>query len=163
MAELGNRPPMIGPVTGEIVDGRQSARALEIARGTCRMLRALGLATITELPLANGRRADIVALSAKADLWILEVKSCLADFRSDAKWTNYADYCDRLYFAVAPDFPVEVIPAEVGLVIADRYGAEIVREPAEHRLAGGRRKAMLLDFARLTAFRIQLLVDPGQE
>lgn len=142
-------------------DGRQSPAAAELQRGVCRALRALGHSVVTELPLANGRRADVVALSGCGDVLIVEIKSCLLDYQSDGKWHDYLPYCDRLYFAVATDFPCEVIPGEVGLFLADRYGAETVREPVEERLPAARRKAMMLCFARAAALRLQRHLDPG--
>ncbi len=143
------------------LDGRQSEAAAEIQRGVCRAFRALGLSVVTELPLANGRRADVVALSPAGDVSIVEIKSCLIDYRTDAKWHDYLEFCDRLYFAVAPDFPREVIPGEVGLILADRYGAELVRDGLEERLSAARRKAMLLSFARAAALRLQRHLDPA--
>ena len=125
-----------------VLDGRQSEAAAALQRGVCRTLRALGLSVITELPLANGRRADVVGLSPSGSIAIVEIKSCLTDYRTDGKWHEYLDYCDRLYFAVAADFPHEVIPGDAGLILADRYGAELVREPKEERLNAARRKAM---------------------
>jgi hypothetical protein len=142
-------------------DGRQSQAAAELQRGVCRTLRALGYSVIAELPLANGRRADVVALSSSGDVLIVEIKSCLIDYRTDGKWHEYLDYCDRLYFAVAADFPCDVIPQAAGLILADRYGAELVREPAEARLSAARRKAMMLCFARAAALRLQHHLDPG--
>jgi hypothetical protein len=141
-------------------DGRQSERAADIARGVVRLLALHGFASICELPLANGRRADVAALSEAGEVWIVEIKSCLEDFRTDQKWPEYRDFCDRLLFAVAPDFPREVLPGDTGLIIADRFGGEIVRAAPEHRLAGARRKAMFLRFARLAAFRLSALYDP---
>lgn len=141
-------------------DGRQSQAALAIARGTGRLLLALGYTSLPEVPLPNGRRADLMALSATGDIAILEIKSSLEDFRADQKWPDYRDFCDMLYFAVAPDFPVDVLPVETGLVIADRYGAEIMRAAPEHRLPAARRKALLLRCARLAALRLQGLADP---
>lgn len=143
------------------LDRRQSEAAAALQRGVARALRAAGHCVVTELPLANGRRADIVALSGAGDVAIVEIKSCLLDYRSDAKWHDYIPYCDRLYFAVAPDFPSEVIPPEVGLILADRYGAEFVREAEEARLSAARRKAMLLAFAHAAALRLQRHLDPG--
>jgi hypothetical protein len=142
-------------------DGRQSPVAAEIQRGVCRALRALGYSVVTELGLANGRRADVVALSPGGDIWIVEIKSCLIDYQTDGKWTEYLPHCDRLYFAVAPDFPVEVIPEDAGLMLADRYGAHLMREPVEERLNAARRKAMMLCFARAAALRLQRHLDPG--
>ena len=120
--------PLTSPARDDVVvafDGRQSPIAAEIQRGVCRALRALGHSVVTELALANGRRADVVALSPGGDIWIVEIKSCLIDYQTDGKWTEYLPHCDRLYFAVAPDFPVEVIPGEAGLMLADRYGAHL--------------------------------------
>lgn len=143
------------------LDGRQSEAAAAIQRGVCRAFRALGHSVVIELPLANGRRADVVGLSPSGDVLIVEIKSCLVDYRTDGKWHEYLDYCDKLYFAVASDFPSEVIPQDAGLILADRYGAEFVREPAEERLKAGRRKAMMLIFARMAALRLQHHLDPG--
>ena len=142
-------------------DRRQSPVAAELQRGVCRALRALGFSVVTELPLANGRRADVVALSGAGDVTIVEIKSCLLDYQTDGKWHDYLDYCDRIYFAVAADFPCEVIPAAAGLILADRYGAELVREPVEERLSAPRRKTMMLCFARAAALRLQLHLDPA--
>jgi hypothetical protein len=142
-------------------DRRQSPVAAELQRGVCRAFRALGLSVVTELPLANGRRADLVALSQSGDLTIVEIKSCLLDYQTDGKWQDYLPFCDRLFFAVAADFPSEVIPEAAGLILADRYGAEIVRQSAEARLSASRRKAMMLAFARAAALRLQLHLDPN--
>jgi hypothetical protein len=142
-------------------DGRQSPVAAELQRGVCRAFRALGHSVVTELPLASGRRADVVGLTPSGDVWIVEIKSSLVDYRTDGKWHDYLPYCDRLYFAVTADFPREVIPEEAGLILADRYGAELVREGVEERLSAARRKAMMLCFARAAALRLQLHLDPA--
>jgi hypothetical protein len=144
-----------------ICEGRQSEVAAELQRGVCRAFRALGHSVVTELSLANGRRADVVGLSGSGDVLIVEIKSCLLDYRSDVKWPYYLDYCDRLYFAVRADFPCDVIPKEAGLILADRYGAELVREGMVERLSAARRKAMMLSFARAAALRLQQHLDPG--
>jgi len=136
------------------LDGRQSEAAAELQRGVCRAFRTLGHSVVTELPLANGRRADVVGISGSGDVLIVEIKSCLLDYRTDAKWRDYLDYCDRLYFAVRADFPCEVIPEEAGLILA-------VREGLEERLSAARRKAMMLTFARAAALRLQQHLDPG--
>ncbi len=149
---LGNDP---------IRDGRQSPAAMQIARGVGRLLASLGHASVLELSLPNGRRADIVALSAKGDFWIIEIKSSVEDFRADQKWPEYWDYCDRLYFAVAPSFPQELLPTETGLIVADRYGGEIVRPVQEGRLPAHRRRAMALRFGRVATARLQSITDPG--
>jgi hypothetical protein len=142
-------------------DRRQSPIAAELQRGVCRALRALGHSVVTELSLANGRRADVVALSGGGDVVIVEIKSCLLDYQTDGKWQDYLAFCDRLYFAVNADFPCDMIPVQAGLILADRFGAELVREPAEERLSAARRKAMMLNFARAAALRLQLHLDPS--
>jgi hypothetical protein len=144
----------------EVRDRRQSPAASDICRGVARLLKAHGLAALSEVALANGRRADVAGLSANGEIWIVEIKSCLDDFRTDQKWREYREFCDRLFFAVAPDFPREVLPAETGLIVADRYGGEVVRPAPEHRLAGARRKAVTLRLARTAALRLQGVIDP---
>lgn len=143
------------------VDGRQSEMALDIARGTRRLLRAAGWASVTELALPSGRRADIVALGGDASLAIVEIKSSLADFRADRKWRDYRSHCDQLFFAVSAEMPVDVLPQDAGLIVADAFGAEIVREAPVHRMAGATRRAMLLRFAVASADRLHALADPG--
>ncbi|MFM1814271.1 MAG: hypothetical protein RLZ98_966 [Pseudomonadota bacterium] len=144
-------------------DGRQSPQALAIARGVLRLMRAHHMAALPELTLASGRRCDIACVSAKGDIWIIEIKSSVADFRSDHKWREYQDFCDQLYFAVDQDFPLELLPDNVGVIVADRYAADFLRDSTEARLAAGRRKAVLLDFARAAAFRLMAASDPGME
>jgi hypothetical protein len=149
------------PGDSVLTDARQSATALEIQRGVVRLLSGHGMASVTELTLANGRRADVAALSQTGDIWMVEIKSSIEDFRVDQKWPEYRAYCDRLLFAVKPDFPVDILPADTGLILADRYGGEIVREAPETRLAGARRKAVTLRFARAAAMRLSSLADPS--
>lgn len=148
-----------GPPEG-LVDGRQSEKARDIARGATRTLALRGFRSLPEVSLATGRRADLMAVDDKGWIWIVEIKSSLEDFRADGKWPEYLEWCDRFLFAVAPDFPVEVLPDDTGLLLADRYGGEIVREAPEHRLAGARRRTLLLRFARLGAGRLMMLSDP---
>jgi len=141
-------------------DGRQSPAAFAICRGVARLLKAHGLAAATEVALANGRRADVAGVAASGEIWIVEIKSSLEDFRSDLKWPEYREFCDRLFFAVASTFPREVLPADTGLMVADRYGGEILRPAPEHKLAGARRKAMTLRLVRTAALRLQAVIDP---
>ena len=143
------------------VDRRQSTRALAICAGTRRLLAGHGIATVTEFTLASGRRADILGLGRDGCLWIVEVKSSHADFRADAKWPEYRDFCDRFFFAVGEDFGTERLPEDAGLIVADGFGAAILREGPEHRLAGARRKAVTLGFAHAAANRHHALVDPA--
>jgi hypothetical protein len=149
-------------LTGEAIYGTGAwhAAALDIARGASRYLRSLGCAVIAELPLSDGRRADLMALDQRGGIIILEVKSCLNDFRTDRKWEDYRQWCDRFYFAVDVHFPQEHIPEECGLILADRFDAEALRESLEYRLDAARRKAVTLRFARCAAFRLHGLDDP---
>ena len=141
-------------------DGRQSETALMVQRGVCRLLRAAGFATMTEFTLTTGRRADVIALNPGGLIWIVEIKSSLMDFRSDAKWPEYREYCDRLFFAIPQSMEQEIIPAETGLIVADSWGADILRHPLETPLHASRRKAVTLAFARAAALRLHGLYDP---
>lgn len=132
------------------------APGFEIARGVWRHFDTLDLCALTEFTPARGLRVDVVALSPKGEIWIVECKSSLADFRTDAKWQNYLEWCDRFFWAVPEDFPVEVLPEDgCGLMIADRFDAAIVRHAPLDKMAGARRKAITLKLAR-TAMRRQL-------
>jgi hypothetical protein len=135
-------------------DGRQSARALAIRRGMQRLLIDMRHVTLPELSLRSGRRADIVTLSEKGEIWIIEIKSSVEDFRVDRKWPEYRSFCDRLYFATLPDVPEAIFPEDAGLFIADQYGAELIRDAPEHRLAPATRKSMTLNFSRIAAARL---------
>jgi hypothetical protein len=142
------------------VDGRQSATALAVARGTTRLLHALGYSVVSELSLASGRRADLVALGANGDIWIVEIKSSVADFRADQKWMDYRLHCDRLFFATTLEVPCEIFPPDTGLIVADAFGAEIRCDAPEHRLHASTRKSMMLAFGRCAALRLSSLIDP---
>jgi hypothetical protein len=142
------------------VDRRQSDTALAVARGTSRLLRSLGFSALSELPLPSGRRADLVALNERGDIWIIEIKSSLADLRADQKWEDYRQHCDRLYFAFTCDLHFEVFPDDVGLIVADAYGAHLHCDAPEHRLAAATRKTMMLRFAQTAAQRLSRLADP---
>ncbi len=142
------------------VDGRQSPTALAIARGTARYLHALGYSVVSELPLPSGRRADLVALGGDGEVLIVEIKSSVADLRADQKWMDYRLHCDRLFFATIVGVPCEIFPADAGLIVADAFGASIVCDAPEHRLAAARRKTVMLRFAHAAALRLQALADP---
>lgn len=152
---------MIQPDLAAPVDGRQSQRALEIQRGTGRLLRRHGFVSVPELTLKSGRRADLFAINNKGEVWIIEIKSSIADFRADNKWPDYWDYCDRLFFATNPETPEDIFPQEVGLIVADAHGAEILRHVEERKLAAARRKAVTLRFAQIAAARLHGIHDPG--
>lgn len=142
------------------VDGRQSPGALALQRGVMRHLAVLGQTGIPEFCLASGRRADIAALDAKGEIAIIEIKSSVADFRADLKWPDYRIYCDRLYFAVAPDFPLEILPDDTGILVGDAFGAETLRPAPLHPLPAATRKALLIRFARAASGRLARLYDP---
>jgi hypothetical protein len=132
-----------------------------IRRGVLRLLHGCGYAAVAELSLGSGRRADVAALGPSGEIWIVEIKSCVADYRADRKWHEYRMHCDRLLFAVAPDFPIECLPADAGLIVADPYGGELVYPGALHRLPAATRKAMVIRFARVAASRLAMQSDSG--
>ena len=134
--------------------------APQIARGIGRHFRALGHSTLVEFSLPDGRRADVFAIDDKGGISIVEIKSCLIDFRTDQKWQDYLDWCDRFYFAVTIDFPRDVLPAEPGLIVADAYGAQVLRPSPGGLLASARRRSLLLRFAARAASRLARLEDP---
>ena len=126
----------------------------DLARGVARLFCDHGIAALTELPLANGRRVDVIGLDRKGGVHVAEIKSCRTDFMTDHKWTEYMDYCDHFYFAVAVDFPRGLLPDTEGQIVADRYGGEILREACHRPLPAARRKALTLRFARAAAGRL---------
>lgn len=132
-----------------------------LQRGVGRAMVAADQAVLFELPLANGRRADVAALDRQGRFTIIEIKSGLADYQADHKWPDYMDFCDFFAFAVAADFPAHILPPDEGLIIADSFGAEVMRPPQRHPLSAARRKAMLIRFARASAGRLQGLLDPS--
>ncbi len=149
LGELGALPPPTRP-----------EETLAVSRGVRRHLTRLGFAVVEELPLASGRRADVMALSAAGEIWIVEVKSSVEDFRADHKWPFYRLHSDRLFFATSPRVPLEIFPEDCGLIVADAHGGEILREAPEHRLVAATRKATTLRFARAAALRLGGFVDP---
>ena len=124
-----------------------------VTRGAARLLVDLGYAPLAEVTLPNGRRADLMALSRKGQILIVEVKSGLEDFRVDRKWHEYMPYCDAFAFAVAPEFPRDILPDEPGLVVCDGFGGAVLREAPSVPLAPARRKALTIAFGRLAALR----------
>lgn len=124
-----------------------------VTRGAARLLVDLGYAPLAEVTLPNGRRADLMALSPKGELAIIEVKSGIEDYRVDRKWHEYLPYCDRFAFAVAPEFPQHILPEEPGLIVCDGFGGAVLREAPATPLAPARRKALTIAFARLAAMR----------
>lgn len=146
-------------MSGEAADamaalaGRRRA-TLAISRGVLRLFAELGIAAIVELPLANGRRVDVIGLARDGGFHVVEIKSSLSDLTADRKWTSYLEFAEHFYFAVAADFPLAAVPAEEGLILADQFGGEIVRPARHRRLPPARRKALTLRFARAAAARL---------
>jgi hypothetical protein len=147
--------PIISPIpVNPLADGRQSERAMVVRRGVQRLLIEMGASVIPEISLASGRRADLVALTRKGDIWIIEIKSSIEDFRVDRKWPEYRLYSDRFFFATHPEVPAGIFPEECGFILSDGYGAEILRDAPEHRLPAATRKALMLRIARAGAARL---------
>ena len=132
----------------------EPATADRIARGVCRRLGEIGYRSLLEFRVGIGRRADVAALDATGRFIIVEIKSSLADFRSDAKWPEYLPYCDAYYFAVADGFPQKILPAEHGLIVADEHDAVILRESPHRPMPAARRKAQILRFGLVAASRL---------
>lgn len=132
-----------------------------LARGVCRALRTLDFVTVEEMVPTPGLRVDVMALGPRGELWVVECKSGRADYAADRKWQGYLDWCDRFFWAVDAEFPVDLLPEGTGLILADAYDAEVLRMGPEAPLAPARRKVMLQKFARHAALRLQAVRDPG--
>lgn len=139
-----------------LIDGRQSERAMLVRRGMQRLLHSMRLAVLPELSLSSGRRADLITLSPKGEIWIIEIKSSIEDFKVDRKWPDYRLHCDRLFFATHKEVPLEIFPEDCGLFLSDGYGAHMIREAPEHKLSAPARKALTLNFSRTAAQRLLL-------
>ncbi len=136
-------------------------RAALIRRAVARLCARLGWAPLHEVPLPNGRRADILALRPDGGFACIEVKSGVRDFLTDGKWPEYREFCDALFFAVDADFPHELLPDEAGLIVAEGLEAELLRAAPDNRLASTRRRALLHRFALLAAGRLAAAEDPA--
>ncbi len=132
-----------------------------LARGVARWLRTLDHAVLTEFTPMRGLRVDLISQGPKGEIWIVECKSCRADFATDRKWQGYLDWCDRYFWAVDCDFPVDLLPEDTGLILADAYGADLARMAPEARLSGPRRAKVTRDFGRAAALRLHGLTDPA--
>jgi len=141
--------------------------AQDVARGVGRLFFRRDQFALCEVPLPNGRRADMVALCPSGLITIVEIKVSRADLSGDGKWPDYLDFCDYFFWAVPPGFPLESLaraakgPDCSGLIVADRYDAEVIREAPLRKLAPARRKAETLRFARRAARRLAGNLDPG--
>ncbi len=141
-------------------------QATDVARGVCRMLLRHDCVAIAEVPLADGRRADLMGLDAHGNIIIVEIKVSRADLLGDAKWNDYLAHCDRFFWAVPEGFDLSpfaqeaFLPSRAGLIVADRYDAAVVREASTVPLAAATRKKCTLAFARRSARRVINLLDP---
>ncbi len=133
-----------------------------LTRGVCRLLRSHGLTVLREFRLKLKRRADVTGLDPEGQFVIVEIKSSLEDFRADHKWMDYVSCCDRFYFAVSEDFPVDLLPQEHGIIVADGFGGEIVRPANIGKMNGNRRRVQLLNFARAGAERLERMIDQSE-
>lgn len=131
-----------------------------LSRGVRRALAERGFASLTEFRLASGRRADVMAVNEAGDVIIVEIKSSVADFRADQKWPEYQAFCDSFYFGVGADFPADLIPPECGLMVADGFGAVILRDAPLVKLNAARRRAVVLRLALAASGRLHRLEDP---
>jgi hypothetical protein len=151
---------ILSPVPDAAVRAAELRLAERLARGVCRLFEDLGCAVLTEFSLIGGRRVDVIALDGQGATSIVEIKSSAADFRSDGKWQDYLAFCDRFYFAVAPEFPRALLPAETGLIVADDWHGEVLRPSPRFTMNGSRRRAQTLRVALTAAQRLRRLTDP---
>lgn len=135
-------------------------RSAAVRREAARLCRQMGWAPLHEVALPNGRRADILALRPDGDFVCVEVKSGPVDFLTDRKWPEYRDFSDALYFAVDGEFPLDLLPLDVGLIVTAEREAAVLRESSPHRMAPARRRALMMRFASLAACRLENLRDP---
>ncbi len=139
--------------------GEGSEVAADVARGVIRLLATMKVSALTEMPLRNGRRVDVMGLAPDGRITVVEIKSSVADFRADHKWPEYLEFCDFFYFAVPEHFPNEILPAAPGLIVADRYHGVILRPAPEVAMNGTRRRSVTLRFARAAADRLARAQD----
>jgi hypothetical protein len=135
-------------------------RTIMVRRAAARLCLRLGWAPLHEVRLANGRRADILALQPGGGFVCIEIKSGLRDYLADGKWLDYQPFCDQFFFAVDTDFPRAILPPETGLIVCAGLEADLLREPLCIRLPPPRRKALLERFAWLAAGRLAATEDP---
>ena len=131
-----------------------------ITRGVMRHFTQIGLSSLSEFSPTKGLRVDIVAIGLSDEIWIVECKSSQGDFKSDKKWRNYLDWCDRYFWAVDAKFPINILPSDTGLIIADAYDASIFREAPLNKLSAARRKKITKSIARSACNRLLTHTDP---
>lgn len=140
--------------------------AADVCRGVSRLLLRHDFTAIGEVPLSDGRRADLMAIDSRGTIAIVEIKVSRADLLGDCKWNDYLAHCDRFYWAVPAGFDLSpfddpcFLPGRAGLIVADRYDAAIVRDAEHVALAGPTRRKCTLAFARRAARRVLTMLDP---
>lgn len=160
---LLDRVPPLGrrtPRSPFVPNNGASPLTRALTRGVCRMLAEMGYGTLTEFRLPNGRRVDVIGLGAGGDFAIVEIKSTVGDFRGDRKWREYLPFCERLYFAVAEGFPLDILPADCGIIVADRFGGVVRRTATAAAVDGTRKRRQLVRFAHAASTRLHGLYDP---
>ena len=166
---MSSSPSDSGPSPCADVDSTAQLVASDVSRGVCRMLLRHDCVALSEVPLPNGRRADLMALDAQGAVIIVEIKVSRADLLGDLKWPDYLDWCDRYYWAVPVGFDTAplageaFLPERSGIIVADRYDAAVLREAHRSPLSAPMRKKMTLAFARRGARRALTLADPEIE
>lgn len=156
MSQAAAGPTSSGPTASGRVE-----RTAQVRRATARLMVNLGWCYLHEVPLPDGRRADLLGLRGDGGVTCVEIKSGVADYAADRKWGDYLEYCDAFYFAVDVEFPQALIPPEPGLIVAADGQATLVRPAPERKLAGARRRALVQRFATLAALRLAALEDPA--
>lgn len=132
----------------------------DIARGVCRLFHNMRFSPLTEFPLSNNRRVDVIGLGKDGKFIVAEIKASERDFKADQKWPEYLPHCDEFYFAVSGGFPLELIPAEAGIIIADAFHGAIVRTAPRRKMNGTRRRNQILKFGLKAARRLHHTRDP---
>jgi hypothetical protein len=162
-------PDMIESSIGESFADLANGAAQSVARGICRLFARNDIWCIPEMPLRNGRRADLMGIDPKGQVVIVEIKVSRADLLGDAKWTDYLEFCDRFYWGLAPELDrtclegEEFLPASCGVIVGDAYDAEILRPAPTRPLAAARRKVEVERLARAALRRHLMLSDPRHE
>ena len=159
--KAGHGPAVEGWQPPPRIDLDDQPDAIDITRGAVRLLETMGFRSLTEMRLASGRRVDAIGLDGRGRFAIIEVKSSVADLRADIKWPEYRYFCDWFYFAVAPNFKLDALPSDTGLIIADRYGGEVIRPSEASRIEGAVRRRQTLLFAHTASARLSRFLESG--
>ena len=141
-------------------DNLPAMAGMRLARGVVRMLKTMDHAPLCEFVPKSGLRVDVVSIAPDGEIWVVECKSSRSDFATDKKWQSYLEWSDRFFWAVDCTFDTTILPADTGIIVADAYSAEAIREAPLTRLPSARRARLTRDIARASMFRLQALLDP---